>query len=95
MDTAIGDIIKATAGREAGKLFFVVGLQEGALLLSDGKSRKLESPKRKKVKHTAMECKGGGRAGEKLRSNEKITNSELRKALAVYCGEQGNENQEG
>ena len=94
MDIAIGDIVQATAGREAGKLFFVLEVQEGTLLLVDGKSRKLESPKRKKVKHTAFVAKGTDRAAEKLRSNEKITNSELRKALAVIGGN-GNENQEG
>ncbi len=95
MDIAIGDVVQATAGREAGKLFFVTELQEGYLLLVDGKARKLESPKRKKVKHTALVSKGSDRVAEKIRSNEKITNSELRKALAVYYGENGNENQEG
>ena len=46
------------------------------------------------MKHTAFVARGTDRAAEKLRSNEKITNSELRKALAVI-GENGNENQEG
>ena len=95
MNIAIGDIVQATAGRDAGKLFFVTEVQEGYLLLTDGKGRKLESPKRKKVKHTAFRAHGTDCAAEKLRSNEKITNSELRKALAKFTGELGNENQEG
>ena len=94
MDIAIGDIVQATAGRDAGKLFFVTEVQEGYFMLADGKGRKLESPKRKKAKHAALAMKGTDRAAEKLRSNEKITNSELRKALAVIGGN-GNENQEG
>ena len=78
MDIAKSDLVLATAGREKGRLFFVVDVQNEYLLLADGRSRRLEAPKRKKC-----------------RSSEIITNSELRKALAVYRGEHGNQDQEG
>lgn len=94
MDIAKSDIVKSIAGRDAGKCFFVLATEGDFLLLADGKGRKAENPKRKKCKHVQFEAQGDGLLAEKIRSNEKITNSELRKALAAYSGS-GNQDQEG
>ena len=48
MDIAKSNIVKATAGRDQGKLFYVLAEEGEYLLLADGKGRKVESPKRKK-----------------------------------------------
>ena len=94
MDIAKSDIVKSAAGRDKGKFFFVLETEGEFLLLADGKTRKLESPKRKKRKHTAFAARFQCRVAEKIRSDEKITNSELRKTLAAF-GEEGNPDQEG
>ena len=47
----IANLVQATAGREQGKYFFVLETDGEYLLLADGKSRRLEKPKRKKRKH--------------------------------------------
>ena len=94
MDIARSDIVKSTAGRDKGKFFFVLGVEEDFLLLADGKTRKLESPKRKRRKHTVLEARYDCRAAEKIRSGEKVTNSELRRTLAQFGGD-GNPDQEG
>lgn len=94
MDIARSDIVKSTAGRDKGKLFFVLAVEGDFLLLADGKTRKLESPKRKKRKHTCFMEHSDCRAAEKIRSGEKVTNSELRRALAQLGGD-GNPDQEG
>ena len=47
MDIVRSDIVKSTAGRDKGKYFFVLAEEGEFLLLADGKTRKLESPKRK------------------------------------------------
>ena len=94
MSIAKSDIVKSVAGRDAGSLFFVLATEGDFLLLADGKTRKLERPKRKKRKHTAFAARCQCRVAEKIRSDEKITNSELRKTLAAF-GEEGNPDQEG
>lgn len=94
MDIARSDIVKATAGRDKGKLFFVVDVEEDLLLLADGKTRRLERPKRKKRKHVVFQARFDCRVSEKIRSGEKLTNSELRKTLAQFGGD-GNPDQEG
>ena len=94
MDIARSDIVKATAGRDKGKLFFVLDAEEDFLLLADGKTRRLERPKRKKRKHVAFQARFDCRTAEKIQSGEKLTNSELRRTLAQLGGE-GNPDQEG
>ena len=94
MDIVRSDIVKSTARRDKGKFFFVLAEEEDVLLLADGKTRKLENPKRKKRKHTEFAARYQCRVAEKIRSDEKITNSELRKTLAIF-GEEGNPDQEG
>lgn len=46
-----GMIVRATAGREAGRFFLVTALDGAELLLADGKTRPLQKPKRKNPAH--------------------------------------------
>ena len=94
MEIRKASMVEATAGREKGKPFFVLETDGEYLLLADGKSRKIEAPKRKKRKHVRFLAEGGGRVAAKIRDNERVTNSELRKAIAAYRGTD-NSDQEG
>ena len=94
MDIARSNIVKSIAGRDAGSLFFVLETDGEYLLLADGKSRRIEAPKRKKQKHVRFIAESAAPVAEKIRSKEKITNSELRKAIAAYSGKE-NPDQEG
>ena len=72
-----------------GKLFVVLAVEGEYLLLADGKSRKLEAPKRKKRRHVEfVTAADDTRLSKKIRGEEKITNSEVRRALAAYRAEQ-------
>ena len=88
-----GWIVRSAVGRDRGKLLCVLGEEGEFLLLADGRRRRVESPKRKRRKHVELVEEGSGPAADKIRSSEKITNSELRKALAAVSG--GNQDQEG
>ncbi len=47
-----GDIVVSTAGHDSGKAFVVTSVvSEKFVLIADGKSRKVASPKLKRVKH--------------------------------------------
>jgi ribosomal protein L14E/L6E/L27E len=84
MEIAKSSIVRSDAGRDKGKLFIVMAVQGEYLLLADGKSRKVESPKRKKRKHVLFVAADDNRVSQKIISNEKVTNSELRRTLAAY-----------
>lgn len=48
----IGRVVTSTQGRDRRRSFVVIGLpQEGFVLMSDGDTRKLDHPKKKKTKH--------------------------------------------
>lgn len=94
MDIARSNIVRSNAGRDKGKLFVVLAVEGEYLLLADGKSRKVESPKRKKRRHVLFVSAEETRLAEKIRSEEKITNSELRRTLAG-CREAIQPDQEG
>ena len=87
MEIAKSNIVRSDAGRDKGKLFYVLETQGEYLLLADGKSRKVESPKRKKRRHVLFVAAEENRLSGKIKGEEKITNSELRKALAAFRGE--------
>ena len=84
MEIAKADIVQSSAGRDKGKLFFVLDTEGEFLLLADGKSRKVETPKRKKRRHVRFVATETMGVSEKITGEEKITNSELRRALAVF-----------
>ena len=83
-EISISDIIVSTAGRDRGKLFYVIGTEGVYVLIANGKDRTLEHPKRKKLKHVRFVTRTDSRVALKLRAGEKVLNSEMRKELAVF-----------
>ena len=81
-DLNIADVVKSTAGRDQGKLFYVIGTDPVYLTLANGKDRTLEKPKRKKRKHIQKVLRSETRVAEKLKQGDKVLNSELRRDLA-------------
>jgi large subunit ribosomal protein L14e len=77
------NIVKSLAGRDKGRMFMVLDLEdENFALLVDGKLRRLESPKRKKLKHIKYVSSNNTRTGERMRRGEKVTNAEIRRTLS-------------
>ena len=74
MTIETGTIVKSTAGRDKNGYFCVVELSDDYALIADGKSRKLESPKRKKLKHIQI-------TPYKLQSESLQVNKHLKKAI--------------
>ena len=82
MDIYPARLVKSIAGRDKNKYFAVMEvIDENYILISDGKGRTTEKPKRKKIKHiTDMECELL-RIKEKMIEAKKISNSDIRKAI--------------
>ena len=51
MSTQKIEVVKSVAGHDSGKLYCVISRDEGFALIVNGKTRKLDNPKRKKEKH--------------------------------------------
>jgi len=83
------DVVISLNGRDKDKRFLVVGTEDGYSHIADGKGRRLEKPKRKKNKHLKLEDKADGLVAVKLTEGEKVTNNEIRRALAKYAADHG------
>ena len=94
MDISKSDIIESLAGRDKGKFFYVIDTEENYVLIADGKSRKLENPKRKKLKHVRRVSRTETRVAAKILNGDKVLNSELRRDLATF-GQQFNSQNQG
>ena len=90
-DYNISDVVKATAGRDREKLFYVVDADEQFLLLANGKDRPLDRPKRKKRKHVQKVLRSETRVAEKIKTGDKVLNGELRRDLAFLARETASE----
>ena len=86
-DIIISDVVVSTAGRDQGKLFYVVGTDPVYLMLANGKDRTLDKPKRKKLRHVQKVLRSETRVAAKLASGDKVLNSELRRDLAYIARE--------
>ena len=94
MEIDKSSLVVSKAGRDQGQLFYVIDADEQYVYLADGKSRRLENPKRKKRKHIEQIPRTESRIAEKIRNGEKVLNSELRKELASL-GQKHSQNQGG
>lgn len=75
MDTAVGRIVRSSAGRDKGQLMLCVEENESFLLVCDGKRRPLERPKRKNPRHIII-------TDDRLPAGDVQTNRALRRSLA-------------
>ncbi|MCL1858214.1 MAG: KOW domain-containing RNA-binding protein [Oscillospiraceae bacterium] len=82
----VGDIVLAVAGRDSERLFLVVGiLDESYVYIANGKSRKADSPKKKKIRHIKLLKKAENNFIESLNlKNGKFNNSVLRKIISEF-----------
>ena len=86
-DILISDVVTSTAGRDQGKLFYVINVDTDYLMLVNGKDRTLDKPKRKKRRHVQKVLRPETRVADKIRNGDKVLNSELRRDLAFLSRE--------
>lgn len=91
MDAHPGEFVYAAAGRDKGKCFIILAVEDEYLYLADGKGRKVSTPKRKKVKHVKMTGEHDDFISNKLSTVGKVTNKEVRYSLSNYLGNQGDD----
>ena len=83
MDIYPGRIVVSTAGRDKDRYFVVLSVQDGYCLISDGKVRKVDMPKKKKMKHLRVTEFFLNEIAEMLNTEQTVTNSKIRKCLGA------------
>ena len=87
MEISKSDIVISLAGHDKGKLFFVIDTDGVYVTLVDGKQRRVEKPKRKKLIHVRKVLRSDSKLTEKIRTGEHLLNTELRRELAKISQE--------
>ena len=78
MEIQAGSLVYSKAGHDRGILFLVLRIEGEYAYLADGKTRKLEKPKKKKQKHLQ-------KTNWYIAPDETVSNdAEIRKALAQF-----------
>lgn len=54
MDILVGRVVISSAGHDGGRRMVVTGADGGFVFVADGKERKLDSPKKKNIKHVQV-----------------------------------------
>ena len=82
MEIKVGSVVRSKMGRDKGDLFMVLAMEGDYVYMANGELRKVDKPKKKKLKH----LQGTEQVSEfiinKIAQGGKVTNSEVRKALA-------------
>ena len=79
-----GRVVLSTQGRDEGRYFVVLEvIDENFVLMADGLTRKVDHPKKKKVKHLRPKPILVEVDGAKL-TNKHLQDSDLRNALAAH-----------
>lgn len=83
-NSLIGKVVHSKSGRDKDRYFIIVGIIDtNYVYISDGDLRKIEKPKKKKIKHLVFKDIVAEEFRELLLSNEKVSNSKIRKFLQV------------
>ena len=81
-DTRVGSVCVSEAGHDTGNyLVILAGIDRNHVLTADGKTRKLNAPKKKKMRHLSMITKLSEEDTEAIRTG-RANDSFLRKALS-------------
>lgn len=84
MEIVEGSIVRSIAGRDKGDLFIVLAREGDYAYLVNGEFRKVDRPKKKKLKHLQGSTAVSDFIKNKLETVGKVTNSEVRKALSEF-----------
>ncbi|WP_347489953.1 KOW domain-containing RNA-binding protein [Desulfoscipio sp. XC116] len=77
-----GQLVQPKAGRDCGKYYLVLKvIDDNYVFAADGTVRRLENPKKKNIKHLILHSKIAGEIVDKLRSGERISNIDIRRAI--------------
>lgn len=90
MDANPGQLVLSKAGRDKGKKFIITAVdrKSGYAHIVDGKLRKVENPKKKKIKHLEMTKIMSKKVAEKLKEGKPLQNPEIIKEIKLLKTEE-------
>ena len=79
-DNLIGRVVKAKAGRDLDSFFIIINVIDNIYVqIADGQKRKIENPKKKKIKHLQFTNMWANDIKELLLHSKEVSNADIRK----------------
>lgn len=91
MESVIGRFAWSKAGRDKGRLFIITAMaDDNHVMVADGDIRRVDKPKKKKLRHLAVTEKTAETVAETFRNKRKPLDAELREAIRQVREAEGN-----
>lgn len=85
MDIKPGQVVYSKVGRDKGRYFVITGIiDESYVYIADGDLRRIEKPKKKKLKHIVLTGEVLEPIYEKISSKRKISNADIKECLSGF-----------
>lgn len=88
MELTTGAFVKSAAGHDKGGYFFILREEGEYIYLVDGKSRRLNCPKKKKKKHVEALLWEKHSPGVNIRENKLVTDEEIKHFIRCFKREE-------
>lgn len=86
MEPKLGQIVYSKMGRDKGKYFVIVQIiDDEYVYIADGNVRRMDRPKKKKIKHLVLTSEIIHPIAEKIKAGRKVNNVEIRNSVADLC----------
>lgn len=83
--TLLGKVVQSKSGRDKEQNFIIVEvIDSNYVYISDGDLRKIEKPKKKKLKHLILSNVEASEIRDLLENGKNVSNSKIRKFLQVH-----------
>jgi ribosomal protein L14E/L6E/L27E len=84
-DIELGQVVRSKAGRDKGNVFAIWDIVDDEyVMIVDGDYRRMDNPKKKKIKHLIVYKAILEELKSKLKTEQKINNAFIRKALDPF-----------
>ena len=82
-DIKVGQLVISKAGRDKGEYFLAVQVAGEYVYLVNGKSRRIDQPKKKKIKHIQSTHWLSRNVAEEIGAYVKLSNADIQKEIAA------------
>lgn len=80
----IGEFVKSKAGHDKDEIFIIIKIEDEYVYLVDGKSRILDRPKKKKIKHIQIINQIDEELQLKIDTNIILRDEDIKRAVKIY-----------
>ena len=80
----IGEFAKSKAGHDKEEYFIIINIEKEYVYLVDGKSRPLDKPKKKKIKHIQVINLVDDELQQKIDTNLILRDEDIKRAIKIY-----------